>query len=173
MKKTGIFMIIISIVFLFFVNEHYRYDGYKDVEIPDVGIAKVPESWYCSKTEDGLLYFANMPIENKGCKVYFIQHSIQDYSLEKNQLESGYFLSDYTLSNVLSIKKIFVSPYGNCNVYSNGSRYQSCTFYLNNIKVDSYYIDFAGGDKSTIFFIVDDSIDMKTMEDMTKWFKKY
>ena len=100
MKKTGIFMIIISIVFLFFVNEHYRYDGYKDVEIPDVGIAKVPESWYCSKTEDGLLYFANMPIENKGCKVYFIQHSIQDYSLEKNQLESGYFLSDYTLSNV-------------------------------------------------------------------------
>ena len=82
MKKTGIFMIIISIVFLFFVNEHYRYDGYKDVEIPDVGIAKVPESWYCSKTEDGLLYFANMPIENKGCKVYFIQHSIQDYSLE-------------------------------------------------------------------------------------------
>ena len=29
MKKTGIFMIIISIVFLFFVNEHYRYDGYK------------------------------------------------------------------------------------------------------------------------------------------------
>ena len=157
MKKTGIFMIIISIVFLFFVNEHYRYDGYKDVEIPDVGIAKVPESWYCSKTEDGLLYFANMPIENKGCKVYFIQHSIQDYSLEKNQLESGYFLS----------------PYGNCNVYSNGSRYQSCTFYLNNIKVDSYYIDFVGGDKSTIFFIVDDSIDMKTMEDMTKWFKKY
>ena len=111
MKKTGIFMIIISIVFLFFVNEHYRYDGYKDVEIPDVGIAKVPESWYCSKTEDGLLYFANMPIENKGCKVYFIQHSIQDYSLEKNQLESGYFLSDYTLSNVLSIKKIvLLSP---------------------------------------------------------------
>ena len=44
---------------------------------------------------------------------------------------------------------------------------------LNNIKVDSYYIDFVGGDKSTIFFIVDDSIDMKTMEDMTKWFKKY
>ena len=173
MKKTGIFMIIISIVFLFFVNEYYRYDGYKDVEIPDVGIAKVLESWYCSKTEDGLLYFANMPIENKGCKVYFIQHSIQDYSLEKNQLESGYFLSDYTLSNVFSIKKIFVSPYGNCNVYSNGSRYQSCTFYLNNIKVDSYYIDFVGGDKSTIFFIVDDSIDMKTMEDMTKWFKKY
>ena len=46
MKKTGIFMIIISIVFLFFVNEHYRYDGYKDVEIQDVGIAKVPENWY-------------------------------------------------------------------------------------------------------------------------------
>ena len=49
----------------------------------------------------------------------------------------------------------------------------SLKIYLNNIKVDSYYIDFVGGDKSTIFFIVDDSIDMKTMEDMTKWFKKY
>ena len=34
-------------------------------------------------------------------------------------------------------------------------------------------IDFEGENKSSIFFIVDDSIDMKTMEDMTKWFKKY
>ena len=67
MKKSGILMIIISIIFLIFVNEYYRYDGYKDVEIPEIGIAKVPESWYCSKTKDGLLYFANMPIENQGC----------------------------------------------------------------------------------------------------------
>ena len=58
MKKSGILMIIISIIFLIFVNEYYRYDGYKDVEIPEIGIAKVPESWYCSKTKDGLLYFA-------------------------------------------------------------------------------------------------------------------
>lgn len=173
MKKSGIVMIILSVVFLFFVNEYYRYDGYKDVEIPDLGIVKVPESWYCSKTDDGLLYFANMPIENDGCKVYFIQHSIQDYSLEKNQSESGYFLNDYSLGDVLIIKKIFVSPYGDSNIYSNGSRYQACTFYLNNIKVNSYYIDFAGANKSSIFIIVDDSVDIKTMEDMTKWFQKY
>ena len=173
MKKSGILMIIISIIFLIFVNEYYRYDGYKDVEIPEIGIAKVPESWYCSKTKDGLLYFANMPIENQGCKVYFIQHSIQDYALDTNESESGYFLEDYSLGNILSIRKIFISPYGNSDVYSNGSRYKSCTFYLNDIKVDSYYIDFEGENKSSIFFIVDDSIDMKTMEDMTKWFKKY
>ena len=42
MKKSGILMIIISIIFLIFVNEYYRYDGYKDVEIPEIGIAKVP-----------------------------------------------------------------------------------------------------------------------------------
>lgn len=173
MKKSGVFMIVISILFLFFVNEHYRYDGYKDVEIPNIGIAKVPENWYCSKTQDDLLYFANMPIENDNCKVYFIQHSIKDYSLDKNQSESGYFLDDYYLGDVLSIEKIFVSPYGNSNVYSNGSRYQSCTFYLNKIKVNSYYIDFVGSNKSSTFFIVDDSIDIKTMEDMTKYFEKY
>ena len=173
MKKSGIFIIIISIIFLFFVNEHYRYSGYKDVEIPGIGVAKVPEDWYCSKTKEGLLYFANMPIDKKGCEVYFIQHSIQDYSLEKNQSESGYFLKDYKLGDILSIKKIFISPYSDRNIYSNGCRYQSCTFYLNDTKVESYYIYFKGKDKSTIFFIVDDSIDVKTMEDMTKWFKKY
>lgn len=173
MKKSGIFMVIISIVFLFFVNEHYRYDGYKEVEIPNIGIAKVPESWYCGKTKDGYIYFANMPIENEGAKVYLIQHSIKDYSLDKNQSESGHFLEDYHLGDVISIEKIFVSPYGNNNVYSNGCRYQSCNFYLNNIKVDSYYIDFVGNNSSSIFFIVDDSIDIKTMEDMTKWFEKY
>ena len=172
MKKSGIFLIVISLIFLFFVNEHYRYDGYKDVEIPDVGIVKVPEYWYCGKSDDGMLYFANMPIENKGCKVYFIQHSVQNYSLGKNQEESGYYLNDYSLGDVLSIKKIYVSPYGNNNVYSNGSRYQSCTFYLNNIKVDSYYINFSGNNTSSTFIIVDDSIDIKTMEDMTKWFRK-
>lgn len=172
MKKSGIFLIVISLVFLFFVNEHYRYDGYKNVEIPDVGIVKVPENWYCGKSDDGMLYFANMPIENKGCKVYFIQHSVQNYSLGKNQEESGYYLNDYYLGDVLSIKKIYVSPYGNNNVYSNGSRYQSCTFYLNNIKVNSYYINFSGNNTSSIFFIVDDSIDIKTMEDITKWFRK-
>ena len=173
MKKSGIFMILISIVFLFFVNEHYRYDGYKEVEIPNIGVAKVPDNWYCGKTKDGLLYFANMPIENKGCKVYFIQHFVQDYSLDNNQDESGYFLDNYYLGDILSMEKIFISPYGNSNVYSNGSRYQSCTFYLNNIKVDSYYINFVGNNTSSIFFIVDNSIDIKTMEDMTKWFKKY
>ena len=83
MKKSGVIMIILSVVFLFFINEYYRYDGYKDVEVDNLGIAKVPESWYCSKTKEGLLYFANMPIENEGCKVYFIQHSIKDYSLKK------------------------------------------------------------------------------------------
>ena len=173
MKKSGIIMIILSVVFLFFINEYYRYDGYKDVEIDNLGIAKVPESWYCSKTKDGLLYFANMPIENEGCRVYFVQHSIKDYSLKKNEFEAGYFLDNYYLDNVLSIEKIFVSPYGNNNVYSNGSRYQSCSFYLNNIKVNSYYINFEGKNKSSIFIIVDDSIDIKTMEDMTKWFQKY
>lgn len=172
MKKSGIFLIVISLVFLFFVNEHYRYDGYKDVEIPDIGIAKIPENWYCGINEDGLVYFSNMPIENKGCKVYLIQHSVQNYSLEKNQGESGYFLNDYYLGDVLSMEKIYVSPYGNNNVYSNGSRYQSCTFYLNNIKVDSYYINFSGNNNSSIFFIVDDSVDIKTMEDITKWFRK-
>ena len=82
-------------------------------------------------------------------------------------------MSDYSLGDVLTIKKIFVSPYGDSNIYSNGSRYQACTFYLNNIKVNSYYIDFAGANKSSIFIIVDDSVDIKTMEDMTKWFQKY
>lgn len=173
MKKSGIFMILISIIFLIYVNKYYRYCGYKEVEIPNIGIAKVPENWYCGKNRNGLIYFANMPIENKGCKVYFIQHSVQDYSLDKNQYESGYFLDDYYLENIVSIEKIFISPYGNNNVFSNGSRYQSCTFYLNNIKVDSYYIDFEGNNNSSIFFIVDNSIDVKTMDDITKWFKKY
>lgn len=173
MKKSGIFLIVISIMFLLFVKEYYRYDGYKDVEIPDIGIAKVPENWYCFKNKDGLIYFANMPIKNEGCKIYFIQHSIQDYSLDKNESESGYFLADYKLEDILDIRKIFISPYGDSNIYSNGSRYQSCTFYLNDVKVDSYYIDFKGQNKSSIFFIVDNSIDIKTMEDMTKWFKKY
>lgn len=173
MKKSAIIMVSISLVFLFFVNLHYRYYGYKDVEIAGIGIAKVPEHWYYSETEDGLIYFSNMPIENKGCKIYLIQHSIQNYSLEKNQSESGYFLEDYSIEDVLTIKKIFIPPYGNTNVYSNGSRYQECTFYLNDIKVNSYYIDFEGQNKSSIFMIVDDSIDIKTMEDMTKWFEKY
>lgn len=173
MKKSGIFMILISIVFLFFVNEHYRYDEYKDIDIPGIGVAKIPYNWYCGKTGDGLLYFSNMPIENEGCKIYFVQHSIRDYSLDKNQAESGYFLEDYYLGDVLSLEKIFISPYGNNNVYSNGSRYQSCSFYLNKIKVDSYYIDFVGSNKSSVFFIVDDSIDIKTMEDITRMFKKY
>lgn len=173
MKKSGIFMVIVSLVFLFFVNEHYRYDGYKEVEIPNIGIAKVPENWYCGKTKDGLLYFSNMPIENKGAKVYLVQHSIKDYSLDKNQSESEYFLSNYYLEDILSIEKIFVSSYGDNNAYSNGCRYQSCNFYLNDVKVNSYYIDFVGSNTSTIFFIVDDSIDIKTMDDITKWFKKF
>ena len=148
MKKSGIFMILISILFIFFVNEYYRYDGYKDVEIPGIGIAKVPTDWYYSTNEDGLLYFANMPIQNKGCKVYFIQHSISDDSSQNEDIneKSGYYLDDYS--------------------------YRACNFYLNGTKVDSYYINFTNNKTSSIFFIVDDSIDIKTMEDMTKWFEK-
>lgn len=174
MKKSGIFMILISILFIFFVNEYYRYDGYKDVEIPGIGIAKVPTDWYYSTNEDGLLYFANMPIQNKGCKVYFIQHSISDDSSQNEDIneKSGYYLDDYRLGDVLSIEKIFVSPYGDSNEFSNGSSYRACNFYLNGTKVDSYYINFTNNKTSSIFFIVDDSINIKTMEDMTKWFEK-
>lgn len=173
MRKSGIFMILISILFIFFVNEYYRYDGYKDIEIPGIGIAKVPEEWYCSTNEDGLLYFANMPIQNKGCKVYFIQHSIDSELLQNEDLneKSGYYLEDSYLGDVLSIEKIFVSPYGDTCTFSNGSSYRACTFYLNGTKVDSYYINFTNNKTNSIFFIVDDSIDLKTMEDMTKWFE--
>lgn len=174
MKKSSIIMILLSIAFLLFANEYYRNDGYKEIEIPNIGVLKVPENWYCSKNEDGLLYFSNIPINNDGCEVYLIQHSIIDNSSEKESIseKSGYCFEDYALEDVLSIEKIFISPYGDGNTFSNGCRYQSCSFYLNGIKVDSYYINLTNGKYSSTFFIVDDSIDIKTMEDMTKWFKK-
>lgn len=175
MKKSSIIMILLSIVFLFFVNEYYRNDEYKEVEIPNMGVLKVPEDWYCSKNEDGLLYFANMPINNDKCEVYLIQHSLIDNSSEKENISEkyGYYFENYSLGDVLSMEKIFISPYGDSNTFSNGCRYQSCSFYLNGTKVDSYYINLTNGKDSSIFFIVDDSIDIKTMENMTKWFKKY
>ncbi|MEG0050741.1 MAG: hypothetical protein RR712_01065 [Terrisporobacter sp.] len=170
MKKSGILMILISIIFLFCVNEYYRYDGYQEIDIPDIGVVRVPEDWYCSKTEDGLVYFANMPIDKKGCKVYFVQYSVSDNS---SKINTNSQWENYYLGNILSLENIKISENGDSNAYSNGSSYIGCSFYLNEIKVDSYYVKFKGREKSSIFFVVDDSIDMKTLEDMTQWFKMY
>ncbi|MCC3866630.1 hypothetical protein [Terrisporobacter mayombei] len=175
MKKRkiirGVVVAILTILMLFAYKYFTEYSKYKEINVKNIGIIKVPKDWYCSTTKDGLLYFADKSIEEDNCNIYLVQYEVASNDINtKEDIDNGYYLENYDLGNALSVKDIFIPPYtdNESYIFSNSSYYEHCRFKFNGESINSYLINFYSRYYNTTFLVLDKSINKEVIEKIAK-----
>ncbi|WP_419749173.1 hypothetical protein [Terrisporobacter petrolearius] len=175
MKKRkiirGVALAILSILMFFTYKYFTEYSKYKEINIKNIGIIKVPKGWYCDTTKGGLLYFADKAIEEDDCKIYLIQYEVASDDINtKEDVDNGYYLENHDLGNGLRVKDIFIPPYpdNESYIFSNSSYYEHCTLKFNGKSINSYLINFDSGSDNTTFLVLDKSINKEVVEKIAK-----
>ena len=175
MKKRkiirGVALATLSILMFFTYKYFTEYSKYKEINIKNIGIIKVPKDWYCDTTKGGLLYFADKAIEEDDCKIYLIQYEVASDDINtKEDVDNGYYLENHDLGNGLRVKDIFIPPYpdNESYIFSNSSYYEHCTLKFNGKSINSYLINFDSGSYNTTFLVLDKSINKEVVEKIAK-----
>lgn len=152
MKKLIVLFFVVSVFFLFNACEGNKYQGFKEIEIPNMGSMHVPEDWIYGEN-DNCVYFGSLDTS----KIHMIGC---EYRLgEENGIEFTNLFGGH-ISNRVGYEGFSNSTFVGTVQYTADKK---CT--------TKYYMKFYITEDKRLFFVVlDDTIDYNTIKKICKSF---
>ncbi|MBQ2614721.1 MAG: hypothetical protein IJB80_05285 [Clostridia bacterium] len=156
MKKV----ICIFVLILCFSGCSGKYDGWKEIEISDLGRIKIPQGWTCH-IEDNKIYFTDEGVEELNQDTVHLA----GYIIDEGNTDIAHRLFDEKARRVGLVTS---------EVFSNDTYRGKHHYIINGKKCEKAYIDLgvAEQDKEISMIVWDDSVTYEDVGKMAQSFKR-
>ena len=138
-----------------------KYEGFKNIELSDVGSFYVPQDWVCIR-EDDVVYFIDESFVDAKEKITNCYLIGTIYEYDKNYRDENPYLAEIEEKNLISSE-----------VFSNSVIIGEKEYQINGELTNKYFMDcYISSETSLAFVVWDDSINYEVISEIGKSFKR-